>query len=240
MSTSEPRRRRRPQPATVISSIALFVALSGTATAATLLTGANIKNNSLTGADVKSSSLTGSDIKNKSLGASDLSASAIKSLKSAGPAGPAGPAGAPGPQGAPGAGGPTGLTGETGQQGPPGPSGILKIYRASLASLNLPANTETQVLAKVVPVGTYLVTGKLTLTTFNDDIIQCDLMAGNTTVDSTQVRPAASASARTPVILHAATTAGPASQLRIVCGTGTLANGAGQVKLTAIPVDELG
>jgi hypothetical protein len=237
MSTSEPRRRRRPQPATVISSIALFVALSGTATAATLLTGANIKNNSLTGADVKSSSLTGSDIKNKSLGASDLSAAAIKSLKSAGPAGPAG---APGPQGAPGPGGPTGLTGETGQQGPPGPSGVLKIYRASLASLNLPANSETQVLAKVVPVGTYLVTGKLTLTTFNDDIIQCDLMAGNTTVDTTQVRPAASASARTPVVLHAATTASPASVLRIVCGTGTLANGAGQVKLTAIPVDELG
>ena len=59
--------RRRPSPALIVSAIALFAALGGTAYALTI-TGANIVNGTVRGADVKNYSLTGKDIKRDSLG----------------------------------------------------------------------------------------------------------------------------------------------------------------------------
>lgn len=56
---------------------------ASSATAASLITGAQIKNNSVTGFDVRTASLNGTDIKNRSIGPSDLSSSA----KTSGPAG---------------------------------------------------------------------------------------------------------------------------------------------------------
>jgi hypothetical protein len=76
------RPRFRPSPGTVIACIALLVACTGTATAATLITGKQIKNNSVTTKDVK----------NKSLRAGDFRPGTL--LR-----GPAGAAGATGPQG---------------------------------------------------------------------------------------------------------------------------------------------
>jgi hypothetical protein len=80
--------KRRPSPALVVAIVALFVAFSGTATAALVMTGKDIKNGTITGKDVK----------NRSLGTGELSKKAISSLKrQAGPgaeqggAGPAGP-----------------------------------------------------------------------------------------------------------------------------------------------------
>lgn len=94
---------RLPSPATTISLVALFVALTGTAAAGIVITGANVKNNSLTGIDVRNGSLTTLDVKNHSLLPVDF-----KGKLPTGPAGPqgaqgpTGPAGAQGPQGAPG------------------------------------------------------------------------------------------------------------------------------------------
>jgi hypothetical protein len=51
----------------MVALIALFVALSGTATAALVITGANIKNGSVTGKDLKNGSVTGLDVKESSL-----------------------------------------------------------------------------------------------------------------------------------------------------------------------------
>jgi hypothetical protein len=53
---------RRPSPATVISLVALFVALGGTSYAAIVITGGNVRNGSLTGADIRTNSVTGRDI----------------------------------------------------------------------------------------------------------------------------------------------------------------------------------
>lgn len=86
--------RRRPSPGTVIACVALVVACTGTATAATLITGAQIKNNSVTTKDVKNKSLRARDFKPGNL--------------PRGPAGPTGAAGAQGPQGAQGVQGPQG------------------------------------------------------------------------------------------------------------------------------------
>ena len=55
-----------------IATVALFAALGGPATAATLLTGKDIKNGSLTGADLQDEALTGADVKDGSLTAADL------------------------------------------------------------------------------------------------------------------------------------------------------------------------
>ena len=80
----------------MIASLALFIALGGSATAATLITGAKVKNGTITGKDIKSSSLTGAKVKNGSLGSSDLSTAAKSGLKGAkGDQGPAGQTGPP-------------------------------------------------------------------------------------------------------------------------------------------------
>lgn len=66
----------RPSPALVVASVALTVALGGTATAASVLitSSSQVKAGSLDGSDIKNNSLTGLDIKNGSIKAADLSA----------------------------------------------------------------------------------------------------------------------------------------------------------------------
>jgi hypothetical protein len=116
------------QRGTVLAAFILGVvaAAAGTATAATLITGRDVRNNSLTGVDIRSGSLTGSDIRNSSLtgvdirngsiGSADLAAATKSSLKgdpgARGRQGTAGARGAQGPRGATGAAGnnATGLT----------------------------------------------------------------------------------------------------------------------------------
>jgi hypothetical protein len=94
----DPLRLTRPQPALVVSLLALFVALGGTSYAAITVTGANVKNGSLTGPDIKNGSLRGADVRNGSLSAGDLSLDTIASLRGA--TGATGATGAPGTFGA--------------------------------------------------------------------------------------------------------------------------------------------
>jgi hypothetical protein len=64
--------RRIPSPATLISLVALFVALGGTAYAVATVDSSDVVNNSLKSIDVKNSSLTTSDVKNETLKSSDV------------------------------------------------------------------------------------------------------------------------------------------------------------------------
>src|SRR6478736_2080670 len=89
---------RRPSPATVISLVALFVALGGTGYAAVQLAPRN--------------SIGSTQVINGSLQKIDLSKKAVTALK--GNRGAQGPAGAPGPVGASGPSGGVGATGPTG------------------------------------------------------------------------------------------------------------------------------
>lgn len=111
---------RRPSLATVMSLIALLVALSGTSYAAvTKLLPRN--------------SVGSTQVINGSLQKADLSGTAVAALKgmqgprgpagAQGPAGVTGPAGAAGPVGPPGANGATGATGPQGPKGDTGPAG---------------------------------------------------------------------------------------------------------------------
>ena len=53
--------------ANVISLLALFVALGGTATASLLITGKNVRDGTLTGKDIKTNSVGSVDVKNGDL-----------------------------------------------------------------------------------------------------------------------------------------------------------------------------
>lgn len=78
--------RKRLTPGVVLGTLALVLAMTGSAVGARLITGKQIKNSSITGKDVKNKSLTKSDFKGSVRGAT-------------GPQGPPGATGAQGPAG---------------------------------------------------------------------------------------------------------------------------------------------
>jgi hypothetical protein len=134
--------RTRVSYANVVATLALFVALGGSATAALLITGKQVKNGSLTGVDVKNSSLTGGDVKNDSIGNidikdGDLLASDFKPGQL--PAGAQGPQGEPGAKGDPGAQGIQGPKGDKGDKGDTGASGVSGIY-TNFEVISVPAS----------------------------------------------------------------------------------------------------
>lgn len=96
----------------LVLAVAATVVTGGSATAASLVTGRQVKDGSVAGRDVAGGSLTGRDVRDRSLTGSDLDASVR---------GPVGPPGQVGDQGSPGPSGPTGPAGPT---GPPGPAGV--------------------------------------------------------------------------------------------------------------------
>jgi hypothetical protein len=122
---------RRVTPSLVLSVIAVLLACTAGATAASsLITGKQIKDGSITGADVKSKSLTPGDFRGSLQGP-------------AGPTGFTGPAGPTGPAGAPGAPGASGALSTTtavkGPDVPAGPSGSGSNVQSS--SADCPAGT---------------------------------------------------------------------------------------------------
>src|SRR3954452_16271567 len=97
--------RERLTYANVMSTVGVFLALGGTATAAKSL---------ISGRDVRDGSLTGRDIKNRSLTEADLARSVRSRLRGPCSADPPGRDGAPGPVG------PRGERGQAGDRGPQG------------------------------------------------------------------------------------------------------------------------
>ncbi|HEX5909417.1 MAG TPA: hypothetical protein VFY44_02915 [Thermoleophilaceae bacterium] len=187
---------RRPRASTLIASLALFVALGGSATAATLITGAQIKNGSITGKDVKASSVTGADVKNGALGSADFSRSTKASSKGErGTQGAAGQAGAPGGQGV------------------PGPNGVRAPERSNLVANINGGDIDSEILTKEVPPGQYLVTAKGMLFAGDAGHVTCRLRNGGSTVDRIDWDATAAGSARMPAQLQAVTnvTSGPLS-----------------------------
>ena len=114
-SADEPRRSARgarPSAAMIVSSIALFTALSGGAYAAATIGSAQIKNNSVQGADIKDATIKSADI----------ARGTRNGLK-----GQQGPAGQPGAKGDKGDKGDPGEAGAPGAPGAPGVSGLQQV-----------------------------------------------------------------------------------------------------------------
>jgi hypothetical protein len=112
--------RRRPSPATVISLVALFVALGGTSLAAVNML---VPKNSVNSASVIDGSLQKVDLSGKAVVALKGNRGAPGAQGAAGPAGAVGPAGQPGVAGAAGTPGAQGATGPAGANGTDGANG---------------------------------------------------------------------------------------------------------------------
>jgi hypothetical protein len=104
--------KRRPSPALLLSVVAIVLACAGSATAGSLITGRQIKDNSVTGADLRDGTVR----------TRDLAAPLQPRAGTPGPAGPAGPKGDAGPAGAPGPAGPQGAPGLSGYEVVHGPT----------------------------------------------------------------------------------------------------------------------
>ena len=139
------------RPATIIAILALFVAVGGTATAASgLINGKNIKNNTVTGKKLKNKTIT----KNK------LAPATVKALK--------------GQKGA------TGAAGIQGPQGDPGLNGVVSPFYTDSGSVNVPADTELGITTLNVPAGRYIVTANVSITTNATNSVSCGVSANNT------------------------------------------------------------
>jgi hypothetical protein len=122
---------KRLRPTHVIALLALVLALGGTATAATFITGKDVRDGSLTGADIKDGSVKSDSLADGSINSTKLSDGVWTKLQRAdvgtsganGADGATGAAGAKGDAGAAGADGATGATGATGDKGDAGDAG---------------------------------------------------------------------------------------------------------------------
>ena len=154
--------RRRPSPATVLSMIALFVALGGTSYAALSIGSAQVRNNSLTSSDIKNNTVKSADVRNGSLLLKDFKAGQLVSGAPgpAGPAGLAGPVGPAGPAGAKGDTGATGAKGDKGDTGSPGVSGLEIVSSSSPSNSTPKSHVATCPAGKTVIAGGYRVIGQ--------------------------------------------------------------------------------
>jgi hypothetical protein len=169
----------RLSSAHVIATVALLVALSGTAGAAAvrLITGADIANGSVRGVDlapdsvtgrhVPEGSLTGLDIEDESIRVKDLSVTARSLLR--------GPKGATGGSGSAGAAGATGETGATGPQGASGAPATLESTNSSGTDISDYVDGAPIVTATAAGAGFYLAiaTGTVANTGGSDDYLNC-------------------------------------------------------------------
>jgi len=162
--------------ANVIATLALFVALGGTAAAGAhvWVTGADVRDRSLSGADVANRSLsakklklqtvTGALVRDGSLRPADFNASDLKAMVgAAGATGPAGPAG------------PAGAKGDEGKRGDPG-EGILHVSASGADAPNY-VNDDVLVSQTLPADGGWLGWAQLdaTNTTASDDNFNCGL-----------------------------------------------------------------
>jgi hypothetical protein len=76
-------RRLAPSPSMFVALLALFVALGGSAYAAIVITGNNIKNNTVLGGDIKDGSLASRDLKKNSVGGVAILESRLGTVPSA-------------------------------------------------------------------------------------------------------------------------------------------------------------
>ena len=100
-----------------VAAVALCVGAGGTAVAAKMITGKDVRNSSLTGIDIRNKSLTKKDFRGSIRGARGPQ----------GLAGAPGAAGATGPSGVTGSTGPTGNAGNTGATGATGAAGATSV-----------------------------------------------------------------------------------------------------------------
>jgi hypothetical protein len=210
-----PAAMKKLRPATVISILALFIAIGGTATAAS---------NLIHGNQLKNKSVAGKKLKNKTITKNKLNRKLLKTLTKG--VGPAGPQGAPGETGATGAAGATGATGATGAKGSPGAKGetgangvVAPAFTGSSSNQNI-TGANVPVVTDNVSSGKYMVTAKVSATAIEESTLFCKLTRnGNIDVRDGSGTEFEKIFDRGTVYMQALMPAGT-TQIRILCSVG--------------------
>ena len=142
-------RIKQLRPATLIAMLALFVAIGGTATAASHL---------INGKNIKKGTVTAKQLKNKKITKGKLKPALVKSLK--GKTGPQGP------------------KGEQGLKGAAGANGVVAPTYAAFDGVSLPANVPLAIGTMNLPAGKYMVTSTVKVYSAGTSLIGCKLSAG--------------------------------------------------------------
>jgi hypothetical protein len=158
--------------ANVMATVAVFIALGGTTTAAVLLTGRNVKNGSLTGADIKDRSIGSVDVKDRDLLAKDFKPG---QLPTGGTTGPKGDMGAQGLKGE------IGPEGAKGDQGAPGAASLIYAQVKPGVAGAPPASPETTFPALTFTLPS---SGKVSVAGFGEATGSCPTGGGNCVFES--------------------------------------------------------
>lgn len=205
---------KRPQLSTIIACLALFIAIGGTATAASLINGKNIKKGTITAKQIKNSTIT----KGK------IAPSTISELS-----------GAKGPQGEKGAKGDQGPQGIQGIQGPAGQSGLTTFSLEGSLS-NQTANVSHEVAdAAGLPAKRYLITANVQVFTPTAGTIFCQINSGNGGGGNEGRWTAPAVNSRNVIPLQLVTETAGVTNFSIDCQSNT-ANSGYTATASAIPV----
>ncbi|HSK49766.1 MAG TPA: collagen-like protein [Solirubrobacterales bacterium] len=255
-SPGQRQRRWWPTPSIVLSAVALFVVLGGSAVAASgLIRAGDIAPGAVTGKAIRSGAVKPQDL---SMGTRALLAGAPGANGAQGDAGSPGSAGsngangADGRHGANGANGPNGANGTNGIDGIDGTDGVDGIdgvkgtdgTDGTIAPLSakqgltaLPTTSPPTIVVELaVPAGSYVVLAKTQLShTGAGDSIECLLKAGTTTLDQVAMKTLP-ALAAIPASLQAVTTITTSpTQLSVQCDVAVANGSADFSSLIAIP-----
>lgn len=258
MKTRAPRshkRRHWPSPSTLIAGVALFVALGGSAAAATGL---------IHSGDIAPGAVTSKAIRDGGVQPTDLSATTRELLHGAGgvpgskgetgltgasgvngaagvngangPNGPNGANGVDGTNGTNGTNGAKGIDGINGTNGVNGTNGTIAPLSATAGLTALPTGSPaTTVVSLTVPAGSYVILAKTQLShTGAGDSVECMLKAGTTTLDQIAMKTLP-ALAAIPASLQAVTKVASTSQLSVQCNVLTANGSANFSSVIAIP-----
>jgi hypothetical protein len=264
-SSGDKQRRRWPTPSIVLSALALFVVLGGSAVAATgLIHAGDIAPGAVTGRAIRSGAVEPKDLSTgtRALLATGQGVSGARGETgapgSAGTNGANGPNGANGANGAEGAKGTNGANGANGPNGANGTNGIdgtdgvdgnngtngtngvngtIKPLSAKQGLTALPTGgPPTTVVELTVPAGNYVVLAKTQLShTGAGDSVECSLKAGTATLDQVAMKTLP-ALAAIPASLQAVTTVATSpTQLSVQCSVAVANGSANFNSLIAIP-----
>lgn len=203
----------RLRPATVIAILAAFIAIGGTATAASGL---------INGKKIKPRTITTKQFKNKSITRAKIAPSALAGL-----------AGAKGPQGDKGE---RGAKGDPGAQGPQGEPGATALSASATKVAQAPNVDVTQVTLSNLPVDRYIATAKVNvLSQTAGSLVTCDLEANGGSQTDTAEWSNPVNNGRTGLWMVSTTAAG-ASEIKVVCNAGT-SSATLRTTLSAVPTN---
>jgi hypothetical protein len=124
--------------------------------------------------------------------------------------------------------------GVPGPAGPQGPAALPDVHAATVPNSNFAADTQFPVGTQVLPVGTYVTTATVILSSTSDGVGSCTLQVNGAVIDEGQF-DFQTGGGRTPITLVAVVNATAAQSPKLVCetpGTGAASN----ISFISIPV----